>query len=165
MAQAGGVVEAACIEPASERKNAKKIQILRARVVAHHLPDRLGLRVGRQIVRMPPKNFQVTFGDDQLADLGVKGAGSDGDSDRNISQASPGSLLNRLNPLKSLDAEGRKDFVKCYRALQPARQPDLVSFHRTDLLGINGLDECQGQLLGLRPKVWMSANQGQQNLL
>ena len=60
------------------------------------------LYAGRPM-RTPPKNFQVTFDDDQLAELGVKGAGGDGDSDRNISQVIPGSLLNRLNPLKSLD--------------------------------------------------------------
>jgi len=30
----------------------------------------------------------------------------------------PGSLLNRLNPLKDLDAEGRKEFAKKYRAMQ-----------------------------------------------
>ncbi len=30
----------------------------------------------------------------------------------------PGSLLTRLNPLKELDAEGRKEFAQRYRALQ-----------------------------------------------
>ena len=30
----------------------------------------------------------------------------------------PGSLLNRLNPLRSLDEEGRKEFVQRYRELQ-----------------------------------------------
>jgi predicted TIM-barrel fold metal-dependent hydrolase len=76
------------------------------------------LYAGRPM-RMRPKNFQVTFGDDQLGDIGLKGAGVDGDNDRDISKVIPGSLLNRLNPLRSLDAEGRKDFVKHYRALQP----------------------------------------------
>ena len=33
---------------------------------------------------MPPKSIQVTFGDDQLEEFGVKGAESDGDSDRSI---------------------------------------------------------------------------------
>ena len=76
------------------------------------------LYAGRPM-RMPPTNFQVTFDDGQLAELGVKGAGSDGDSERNIKQVIPGSLLNRLNPLRTLDADGRKEFVKRYRALQP----------------------------------------------
>jgi len=76
------------------------------------------LYAGRPM-RMPPKNFQVTFGDDSLSDIGLKGAGVDGDNDRDLSKIIPGSLLNRLNPLRSLDGEGRKDFVKRYRALQP----------------------------------------------
>lgn len=70
-------------------------------------------------MRMPPKNFQVTFSDDQLAEIGLKGAGNDGASDRDVRNVIPGSLLNRLNPLKGLDAEGRRAFVKRYRALQP----------------------------------------------
>jgi predicted TIM-barrel fold metal-dependent hydrolase len=70
-------------------------------------------------MRMPPRSFQVTFGDDQLGEIGLKGAGTDGKSDRDIRQVIPGSLLNRLNPLKGLDAEGRKEFVTRYRALQP----------------------------------------------
>ncbi len=76
------------------------------------------LYAGRPM-RMPPKSFQVTFSNDQLAEVGVKGAGGEGASDRDIRNVIPGSLLNRLNPLKGLDAEGRKDFVKRYRALQP----------------------------------------------
>ncbi len=77
------------------------------------------LYAGRPM-RMPPKNFQVTFGDDQLGEIGLKGAGVDEGSERDVSKVIPGSLLNRLNPLKSLDAEGRIDFVKRYRALQPS---------------------------------------------
>ncbi len=69
-------------------------------------------------MRMPPKNFQVTFSDDQLSEIGLKGAGLDGPSDRDTTQVIPGSLLNRLNPLRSLDDAGRRDFVKRYRALQ-----------------------------------------------
>ncbi len=76
------------------------------------------LYAGRPM-RMPPVHFQVTFGDDQLAELGVSGAGGDGASDRDLRRVIPGSLLNRLNPLKGLDAEGRKAFVARYRALQP----------------------------------------------
>jgi len=76
------------------------------------------LYAGRPM-RMPPAKFQVTFANDQLAEIGVHGAGGDGTSDRDIRQVIPGSLLNRLNPLKGLDPEGRKEFVKRYRALQP----------------------------------------------
>ena len=68
--------------------------------------------------RLRPKNFQVTFSDDQLADVGVKGAGSS-DGEGSIRSVVPGSLLNKLNPLKGLDADGRKEFAKRYRALQP----------------------------------------------
>ncbi len=77
------------------------------------------LYAGRPM-RMPPKSFQVTFSDDQLGEIGLKGAGVDGESDRDVSKVIPGSLLNRLNPLRSLDADGRREFVERYRALQPA---------------------------------------------
>jgi predicted TIM-barrel fold metal-dependent hydrolase len=70
-------------------------------------------------MRMPPKNYQVTFDDAQLAEIGLKGAGNDGASDRDVRNVIPGSLLNRLNPLKKLDAAGRRDFIQRYRALQP----------------------------------------------
>jgi predicted TIM-barrel fold metal-dependent hydrolase len=50
---------------------------------------------------------------EQLADVGVEdsGAGEGG-------QVIPGSLLTRLNPLKDLDAAGRKEFARHYRDLQ-----------------------------------------------
>ena len=41
---------------------------------------------------------------------------------------------------------------------------DALAKFRTDLLGINGLDECQREFISLRPKVWMSTNQRQENL-
>jgi predicted TIM-barrel fold metal-dependent hydrolase len=69
--------------------------------------------------RMRAKNFQVTFSDDKLSDLGVRGAGSTSEEELGATGVLPGSLLNRLNPLRSLDAEGRKDFAKKYRELQP----------------------------------------------
>lgn len=69
--------------------------------------------------RLQPKSFQVTFSDDLLADVGVKGAGSMEGSDRDVGAAVPGSLLNKLNPLKNLDAEGRKEFALRYRQMQP----------------------------------------------
>jgi predicted TIM-barrel fold metal-dependent hydrolase len=70
--------------------------------------------------RIRAKNFQVTFSDEQLSELGVHGAGAgEGAADRDIAAVVPGSLLNRLNPLKSLDAEGRREFAERYRALQP----------------------------------------------
>jgi predicted TIM-barrel fold metal-dependent hydrolase len=84
-------------------------------------PDgRLDVLYAGKPPKLRPKNFQVTFSDDQLSDIGVHGAGSTGDdSDRDINSVIPGSLLNKLNPLKSLDADGRRDFAKRYRALQP----------------------------------------------
>lgn len=76
--------------------------------------------------RLRAKNFQVTFSDDLLADIGVKGAGST-ESDGNLGRAGrgamrtvvPGSLLNKLNPLKELDTAGRIEFAKKYREMQP----------------------------------------------
>jgi predicted TIM-barrel fold metal-dependent hydrolase len=59
------------------------------------------------------KNFQVVGSNELLAELGVKDSGSD-----ESGGVIPGSLLTRLNPLKELDAEGRKDFARRYRALQ-----------------------------------------------
>ena len=44
----------------------------------------------------------------------MTGAGATTSADAPI----PGSLLNKLNPLKGLDDEGRKDFARRYRALQ-----------------------------------------------
>ena len=41
-----------------------------------------------------------------------------GASDDEGGRSIPGSLLNRLNPLKDLDAEGRKEFAQKYRAMQ-----------------------------------------------
>jgi predicted TIM-barrel fold metal-dependent hydrolase len=58
---------------------------------------------------------QVVGSPDVLADLGVdeRGRGED------MGEAPmPGSLLNRLNPLKGLDADGRIEFAQRYRALQ-----------------------------------------------
>ena len=59
------------------------------------------------------ENYQVVGSNEQLADVGVEdsGAGEGG-------QVIPGSLLTRLNPLKDLDAEGRKEFARDYRELQ-----------------------------------------------
>ncbi|HEY2331936.1 MAG TPA: hypothetical protein VGH94_08435, partial [Acidimicrobiales bacterium] len=69
------------------------------------------------------KNFQVVGSSEILEEIGVKDAGSavgeDVDNSDPASRAPiPGSLLTKLNPLKSLDTEGRKDFAKRYRALQ-----------------------------------------------
>ena len=65
--------------------------------------------------KFSPKNFQVVGSAEKLADVGVEGAGS---SDEMGGAPIPGSLLTRLNPLKDLDADGRRDFVKKYRAMQ-----------------------------------------------
>jgi predicted TIM-barrel fold metal-dependent hydrolase len=67
--------------------------------------------------RFTYKNFQVVGSDELLAELGLKGAGSEGGATG--TQVVPGSLLTKLNPLKSLDADGRRDFAQKYRELQP----------------------------------------------
>ena len=69
------------------------------------------------------KNFQVVGSAEVLADVGVKGAGAEADigGQRGPNRGAapiPGSLLTKLNPLKSLDAEGRREFAEKYRALQ-----------------------------------------------
>jgi predicted TIM-barrel fold metal-dependent hydrolase len=61
------------------------------------------------------KNFQVVGSNEQLEELGVRDSGSSEEADGMVI---PGSLLTRLNPLKDLDAEGRKDFARRYRAMQ-----------------------------------------------
>jgi predicted TIM-barrel fold metal-dependent hydrolase len=72
------------------------------------------------------KNFQVVGSEEVLASVGVEGAGTSVDEHRERESERrpqgggviPGSLLTKLNPLKDLDPEGRKDFAKRYRALQ-----------------------------------------------
>jgi predicted TIM-barrel fold metal-dependent hydrolase len=61
------------------------------------------------------KNFQVVGSNEQLAEVGVKDLGA---SDEMGGQVIPGSLLTRLNPLKDLDADGRKEFARRYRDMQ-----------------------------------------------
>jgi predicted TIM-barrel fold metal-dependent hydrolase len=58
---------------------------------------------------------QVIGTNEILANLGVddRGRGNEG-----AEAPIPGSLLNKLNPLRSLDEEGRKDFARRYRAMQ-----------------------------------------------
>ncbi len=77
--------------------------------------DRRQLLYNGRPARFTFKNFQVVGSNEQLEELGVKDSGS---SDDEGGQVIPGSLLNRLNPLKDLDAEGRKEFAKKYRAMQ-----------------------------------------------
>jgi predicted TIM-barrel fold metal-dependent hydrolase len=63
--------------------------------------------------RFTYENFQVVGSNEQLAEFGVKDLGAaDG------GQVIPGSLLTRLNALKGLDAEGRKEFARKYREMQ-----------------------------------------------
>jgi predicted TIM-barrel fold metal-dependent hydrolase len=90
-------------------------------------PDKrdMAIRVDRKVRGIPVmsyngrparftfENYQVVGSNEQLADVGVEdsGAGEGG-------QVIPGSLLTRLNPLKDLDAAGRKEFARRYRDLQ-----------------------------------------------
>lgn len=62
------------------------------------------------------KNFQVVGSDEVLSDLGIKGAGSEGGDTG--AAVIPGSLLTKLNPLKGLDEDGRREFAQRYRELQ-----------------------------------------------
>jgi predicted TIM-barrel fold metal-dependent hydrolase len=86
-------------------------------------PARLAPRSGEQ--------FQVTFSDAQLEELGIQGAGFE------EGMFIPGSLLNRLNPLRTLDDTGRADFTKRYRNLQANMStPDL----RLEILDMQGIE-------------------------
>ena len=67
----------------------------------------------------PVKSYgqeQVTGSGEILADLGLDARGRGGAEFANA--PIPGSLLNRLNPLRELDADGRKEFARRYRELQ-----------------------------------------------
>jgi predicted TIM-barrel fold metal-dependent hydrolase len=75
--------------------------------------DRRQLLYNGRPARFTFKNFQVVGSNEILGEIGVKDSGSSDEG-----QVIPGSLLNRLNPLKDLDAEGRKEFAKKYRAMQ-----------------------------------------------
>jgi predicted TIM-barrel fold metal-dependent hydrolase len=100
----------------------KKHLAITARVSAE---GRMEILYAGRPARLRPKNFQVTFSEEQLSELGVKGAGatvdqeSRGDEAMGARSVVPGSLLNKLNPLKGLDADGRREFARRYRELQP----------------------------------------------
>jgi predicted TIM-barrel fold metal-dependent hydrolase len=85
-------------------------------------PQRLAPRPGEQ--------FQVTFSDDQLDELGVSGAGFEEGT------FIPGSLLNRLNPLRTLDVEGRAEFTRKYRNLQSDMATPELRLSILDMQGI-----------------------------
>lgn len=80
------------------------------------------------------KNFQVVASNEQLAEIGVKDLGA---SDEMGGMVIPGSLLTRLNPLKGLDAEGRKEFARKYRELQPQLDNPEDRLAVMDAQGIN----------------------------
>jgi predicted TIM-barrel fold metal-dependent hydrolase len=65
--------------------------------------------------RFTYKNFQVVGSNEVLAEIGVKDAGASDEADGRVI---PGSLLTKLNPLKGLDNEGRREFAQRYRELQ-----------------------------------------------
>jgi predicted TIM-barrel fold metal-dependent hydrolase len=65
--------------------------------------------------RFTYKNFQVVGSNEVLAEIGVKDAGASDEADGRVI---PGSLLTKLNPLKGLDTEGRREFAQRYRELQ-----------------------------------------------
>ena len=64
--------------------------------------------------RFRSQNLQVVASNTQLQEFGVKDLG-----DESSGFVVPGSLLNRLNPLRGLDDVGRREFVRSYRELQP----------------------------------------------
>ncbi len=65
------------------------------------------IRYNGRPARFTFKNYQVVGSNEQLAEVGVKDSGESDDG-----MVIPGSLLTRLNPLKDLDAEGRREFAQ-----------------------------------------------------
>jgi predicted TIM-barrel fold metal-dependent hydrolase len=102
------------------------------RIVKHE--GRVEYVYAGQPARLAPKNrdrFQVTFSDEQLEELGIKGAGVD-----ESGSVVPGSLLNKLNPLKNLDDDARKEFVQKYRNLNVNHATPEVRLSILDMQGI-----------------------------
>jgi predicted TIM-barrel fold metal-dependent hydrolase len=61
---------------------------------------------------------QITFSDDELTKMlgdAPKGAGGDGPADAKPAQTVPGMLLNRLNPLKGLSDDERRELIAEFR--------------------------------------------------
>jgi predicted TIM-barrel fold metal-dependent hydrolase len=85
-------------------------------------PARLRPRAGEQ--------FQVTFSDDQLEELGIQGAGFEEGA------FIPGSLLNRLNPLRTMGDDDRADFTRKYRNLQSSMATPELRLEILDMQGI-----------------------------
>jgi predicted TIM-barrel fold metal-dependent hydrolase len=84
--------------------------------------------------RLSASKGQVTFQEDDVADLGVRGNGMDDEGFR-----LPGSLLGKLNPLKGLDEEGRREFAERYRALQAQLDDPTTRLAVMDELGVNAV--------------------------
>jgi predicted TIM-barrel fold metal-dependent hydrolase len=106
------------------------------------------LHNGRPL-RLKAKNRQVVLSDEQLAELGVQGHGEEvgtGNEESGGEAPVPGSLLNRLNPLRTLDAEGRKEFVRRYRALQPQLDDPVSRLAVMDEMGIEATVNYAGPL-------------------
>ena len=84
--------------------------------------------------RLAPSKGQVTFNDEDMADLGVRANGIDSEGFR-----VPGSLLGKLNPLKGLDEEGRREFARRYRALQAQLDEPHSRLTVMDELGVDAV--------------------------
>lgn len=89
--------------------------------------------------RLTPKNHQVTFTDDTLSDVGVVANGVDETGKR-----VPGSLLGKLNPLRGLDDDGKRDFVKRYRALMGQLDDPQTRLNVSDQMGIDAIVNYTG---------------------
>jgi predicted TIM-barrel fold metal-dependent hydrolase len=84
--------------------------------------------------RLRPSKGQVTFNDEDMADLGVRANGVDDEGFR-----VPGSLLGKLNPLKGLDEAGRLEFARRYRALQAQLDDPVSRLTVMDELGVDAV--------------------------
>jgi predicted TIM-barrel fold metal-dependent hydrolase len=92
----------------------------------------------QRIAPRPGAQFQVTFSDAQLEELGVAGAGFEEGT------FIPGSLLNRMNPLRTMDDAERAEFTKRYRNLQTTNMnsPEL----RLEILDMQGIERAVNYL-------------------
>jgi predicted TIM-barrel fold metal-dependent hydrolase len=84
--------------------------------------------------RLRPSKGQVTFQDEDMSDMGIRANGVDDEGFR-----VPGSLLGKLNPLKGLDEDGRKEFARRYRALQAQLDDPVSRLTVMDELGVDAV--------------------------
>jgi len=98
-------------------------------------------------LRQKGSQYQITMSDDRLRELGVK----QGNEDLRIEGMGrpdgggfiPGALLNRLNPLKDLDDDERREYVAKYARM---REETGTPARRVEILDEQGIDSAVNYL-------------------